>query len=62
MTFNGMNHRGSFDTALKNARARSRAGLVDVRNELFLAARTPRHSADKREFAADAELLPHAQR
>jgi hypothetical protein len=62
MTFNGMNHRGSFDAALKNARARSRTRLVDVRNESFMAARAPRHSADKREFTVDAELLPHSQR
>lgn len=62
MTFNGYEHFGSFEAAAKNARMRSRATLVDVRNELFMAARASRHADNDRFLATYAELLPHFSR
>jgi hypothetical protein len=62
MTFDGAKHFGSFELAVKNARARSRTTLVDVRNELFMAARASRHIGNDRYLATYSELLPHFQR
>ena len=62
MTFNGYEHFGSFEAAGENARTRSRATLVDVRNELFMAARASRHADNDCFIANYAELLPHFQR
>ena len=44
MTFNGYEYFGSSEGAYAAARERNRASLVDVRNELFLAARASRHA------------------
>jgi len=61
MTFDGANHFGSFEVAVKNARTRSRITLVDLRNELFMAARASRHVGNDRYLATYTELLPHFQ-
>ncbi len=58
MTFNGYEHFGSFEGAAENARARRRATLTDLRNELFMAARGSQHRGDDKFLEDYRELLP----
>ena len=62
MTFNGYEHFGSSEAALAAARERRRSSLVDVRNELFLAARASRHGDNDDYLERYRELLPVFQR
>ncbi|MET3442951.1 hypothetical protein ABIC94_003740 [Variovorax paradoxus] len=62
MTFNGYEHFGSSEAAFAAARERRRSSLVDVRNELFLAARASRHGDNDDYLERYRELLPVFQR
>jgi len=62
MSFDGYEHFGSFEAAAENARARSRATLTDVRNELFMQARASRHRDDDKFLDTYQELLPCLKR
>lgn len=59
MTFNGYEHFGSFGACEKAARARIRASLEDVRNELFFECRASRHRGDDGFMRVYADLLPY---
>jgi hypothetical protein len=58
MSFNGYEHFGSFDKAFTEARLRRRQSLVDIRNELFVEARSSRHRGDDEFVDRYRELLP----
>ncbi len=58
MTFNGYEHFGSSEAAFAVARERRRSSLIDVRNELFLAARASRHGDNDDYLERYRELLP----
>jgi hypothetical protein len=60
MSFDGYDHFGSFEAAIKNAQLMKRESLTDLRNELFMCARAYRHcDGDEKEFLKRyAELLP----
>ena len=62
MTFNGYEHFGSFGACERAARARNRASLTDVRNELFFECRASRHRGDNGFVDCYAVLLPHFER
>jgi hypothetical protein len=54
----GYEHFGSFDKAFTEARLRRRQSLVDIRNELFVEARSSRHRGDDEFVDRYRELLP----
>jgi hypothetical protein len=58
MSFNGYEHFGSFEEAFTEARLRRRQTLVDIRNELFVEARSSRHRGDDEFVEWYRELLP----
>lgn len=62
MTFNGYEYFGSSDAAYAAARERRRASLIDIRNELFLAARASRHAENEDYMHCYRELLPIFER
>ena len=62
MTFNGYERLGSFEASEAAARARTRANLDDIRNELFFEARASRHRGDEHFLRTYVELLPLFQK
>ena len=58
MSFDGYQHYGSFEASADAAKARRRASLEDLRNELFFEARASRHRGDDEFLKTYAELLP----
>lgn len=62
MTFNGYEAHGSFDACARAAKAKRRASLEDLRNELFFACRASRHCGDDGFVEVYAELRPHFER
>jgi hypothetical protein len=62
MSFNGYEHFGSFERAFAEARLRRRQSLVDLRNELFVEARSSRHREDDEFMARYREVLPLLQK
>ena len=58
MNFNGYEHFGTFEKAFSEARLRCRESLVDIRNELFVEARSSRHRGDDEFVELYRELLP----
>lgn len=58
MSVDGYNFFGSFERALTEARLRRRQSLVDLRNELFVEARSARHRGDAEFVEWYRELLP----
>ena len=59
MTFNGYEHYGSLEASAAAAREKKRESIIDLRNELFLAARASRHSESDAYLMRYAELLPY---
>ena len=62
MTFDGYEHFGSAEAAGANARAKPRASLTDLRNELFISSRRSRHQGSDEYLATYKELLPLLQK
>ncbi len=58
MSFNGYEELGSFEACTRAARERRRASLVDLRNELFCAARASRYAGSTGYLETYAALLP----
>lgn len=58
MSFNGYEHFGSFSASMHVAKQRTRATLIDVRNELFASARASRHMGNEDFLDLYRELLP----
>ncbi|WP_041741178.1 hypothetical protein [Collimonas fungivorans] len=58
MSFNGYEHYGSFSASMAAAKQHKRATLIDVRNELFTAARASRHMENDAYLNSYRELLP----
>lgn len=61
MSFNGYEHFGSFSASMHVAKQRTRATLIDVRNELFASARASRHMGNEDFLDLYRELLPVLQ-
>jgi hypothetical protein len=58
MSFSGYEYFGSFSASMKAAKQRTRATLLDVRNELFASARASRHAGTEDFLDLYRELLP----
>lgn len=58
MSFNGYEYFGSFSASMKAAKQRTRATLLNVRNELFASARESRHAGTEDFLGLYRELLP----
>lgn len=61
MSFHGYEHFGSFSASMHVAKQRTRATLIDVRNELFASARASRHVGNEDFLDLYRELLPVLQ-
>jgi hypothetical protein len=58
MSFDGYRQFGSFSAATANAKAKTRQTLADLRNELFVSARSSRHVGSDAYIDLYEELLP----
>jgi hypothetical protein len=61
MSFDGYRHFGSFSASASNAREKARQTLSDLRNELFVVARSSRHVGNEAYIDLYIELLPLLQ-
>ncbi len=61
MSFDGYQQFGSFSAATANARAKPRQTLADLRNELFVSARSSRHVGGDAYIDLYKQLLPLIQ-